>query len=123
LSDERLDGSLKALMLRLPDERLLGQQQSTIDVDGLRVAHSFTCHTLGQSHAALLMSTYAALSQGGAHSQDRAAVDGRRLKNLCLSYLVETGEEEAIQLALQQLLEASNMTDAQAALGILCNID
>src|SRR5690606_13332971 len=123
LSDEHLDGSLKALTLRLPDERLLGQQQTTVDVDGLRVAHSFACHTLGQAHLALFMSTYSALAQAGTYRYDRAAIDQRQLKNLCLSYLVETGEEEAIRMALAQLLHADYMTDAQAALVALCNLD
>lgn len=123
LCDEHIDGSLKALTLRLPDERLLGQQQKTVDVDGLRVAHSFACHTLGHAHMALLMSTYAALAQAGPYRHERATIDQRQLKNLCLSYLVETGEEEAIRVALAQLLQADNMTDAQAALVALCNLD
>ena len=54
---------------------------------------------------------------------DRAGIDGRRLKNLALRYLVATGHAEAFDLALAQFREADNMTDAQAALTILADTD
>jgi aminopeptidase N len=117
-----LDGSLKALTLRLPDERLLGQEQPVIDVDGLFCARQLAVETLATAHRERFWTTYEALlGATRPYRIDRTGIDGRRLKNLALGYLVAGGEAEAVERALQQFRTADNMTDAQAALGILAD--
>ena len=122
LDDAELDGSLKALTLRLPDERLLGQQLEVVDVDHLHAAREFAITELAAAHHDRFRAVYDDLhAKTRPYAVDRAGIDGRRLKNLALRYLVATGREEAAELALQQFRAADNMTDAQAALTILAD--
>jgi len=123
LTDPTLDGSFKALMLRMPDERLLGQQQRTVDVDGIATALAFASRTLAHAHATALKERYDFLGHGRPYTLDRPGIDARRLRNLCLAYLVLGGSEPAIAAALDQVRTADNMTDAQAALGALCDTE
>src|SRR5690606_36109439 len=82
-----LDGSLKALTLRLPDERLLGQEQEVVDVDGLFAARQLAVQTLARAHRERLWAVYDALQAATRpYRVDPAGIDGRRLKNLALGY-------------------------------------
>jgi aminopeptidase N len=123
LGDAELDGSLKALALRLPDERLLGQQQDVVNPESLHAARSFARRTLGEAHGAALRATYAAHRAPGGYRIDRTAIDGRRIKNVALGYWVATATEEAIALAQDQFEQADNMTDAEAALTMLAGVE
>jgi len=123
LAAPELDGSLKALTLQVPEERLLGQQQEIVDVDGLHAARCFTVQALAKAHEAMFWELYESLTSKDGYSLARSAIDRRRLRNLCLSYLVETRSDAAIATALHQLKTASNMTDAQAALRTLADVE
>ena len=123
LSDESLDGSLKALTLRLPDERLLGQQQDVVDVDGLFAAREFAVGALACAHREAFETLYRAHLPQGPYSIERTSIDARRIKNLALSYMVQAGGDDAIAAARQQFEQADNMTDAQAALSILADTE
>jgi aminopeptidase N len=59
----------------------------------------------------------------GPYSPDARSAGQRALKNLCLSYLVESIEPPGLELCLRQLDTADNMTDAMAALAALANSD
>ena len=117
LADERLDGSLKALALTLPNERILGQHQDVVAVDELHTARQFAVRALGEALRGPLLATYTAASVGA--SSERAAVDRRRLRNTALAYLVALGEPELVALAVAQFAAADNMTDSQEALACL----
>jgi aminopeptidase N len=119
LDDPELDGSLKALTLALPDERLLGQQMEVVEVDGIHQARLFAVRTLAEAHRDALRETYDRLQPEGGYAIDRASIDGRRLKNTCLRHLVALEEDDLVALALAQFRRADNMTDAQAALSCL----
>ena len=123
LDDPELDGSLKALTLTLPDERLLGQQLEVVDVDGIHRARAHTVEALAHAHAEALRETYERLRPRSGYAIDREAIDGRRLKNTCLQYLVALEDPDAIALASAQFEGADNMTDAQAALVCLVDCD
>jgi aminopeptidase N len=124
LEDPDLDGSLKALTLRLPDERLLGQQLEVVDVDHLHIAREFAITELATAHQDRFRAVYDELHAATRpYSVDRGGIDGRRLKNLALRYLVATGCPGTVETALAQFREADNMTDAQAALTILADSD
>jgi aminopeptidase N len=124
LDDPALDGSLKALTLTLPDERLLGQQMEVIEVDGIHQARQFAVGALARAHRQALHETYDRLRLGGGDSIDRDAIDGRRLKNTCLRHLVALGDDaDGVALALAQFHAADNMTDAQAALTCLTDTE
>ncbi|HIG70132.1 MAG: aminopeptidase N [Myxococcales bacterium] len=121
LGDEGLDGSLRALALSLPGERVVAQEMDVIHPDAIHAAREFMGKALAAAHADRLWSTFRALSSSGPYRHERSEIDRRRLRNIALRMLVWTGEEEAIQAAWAQFQEADNMTDAQAAFMVLAD--
>ena len=120
LADDELDGSLKSLMLTLPDERVLAQARSPIDVDGLHEVRERVRTAFADAHADALRATYDRLAPSGGYRADREAIAARRLRHTCLAYLARRSETsakaEATTLARTLFDDADNMTDRQAAL-------
>jgi len=123
LGDQALDGSLRALALTLPAERVVGQEMETIDPEALFVAREFLRRHLGSVHAETLQRVYQEASESSVYSNDKASINRRRLKNTALAYLVAGEVPGSIEWASEQFRGADNMTDAQAALMILCDVD
>jgi len=123
LADKRLDGSLKAMALTLPNERILGQHQAVVAVEALHAAREFAVRALALALREPLLRVYQAGVPSHAHGEaGREQVDARRLRNLALGYLVALGEPDApdmVALAQQQFASADNMTDSQEALAAL----
>ncbi len=119
LADERLDGSLKAMALTLPNERILGQHQAVVAVEGLHAARQFVVRALAAGLQAQWRAIYAATGPRGPYSIEQPEIDRRRLHNLALGYLVALGEDEAVALAERQFAAADNMSDSQEALACL----
>jgi len=122
LSDPSLDGSLKALALQLPGERLLGQAQEQVDVEGLHAAREFMLRQLAAAHRDELAAARERCRPVGPYTIDRQSIDGRRLANVALGYLSVLSEPETTALVVRQLDAADNMTDTQAALALLVDI-
>jgi len=121
LDDATLDGSLKALALTLPAERIVGQEMEVIDPTGVHLAREALRRAVARAHAGRLREVYDARG-GVAYSNDRAAIDDRRLRNVGLAYLaVASGEGPA--LAEAQYHAADNMTDAAAALSLVVDFE
>jgi len=118
LADPNIDGSLRALMMALPDERVVAQHAEVVDVDGIHAARQFVVGALAREHASALRELHLrhAASPG---ALERAAIDGRRAKNAALRYLVSTGDPDALVLARTQFDRGDNMTDVQASLQCL----
>ena len=123
LTDPELDGSLKALTLTLPDERLLGQAQDVVDVDGLYLARQNASKSLAQAHGETLRSLYDSTAAKGSYSNDQGEVTRRRLRNTVLGLMVRGDVPGGVERALQQYRKADNMTDAQAALECLVDTE
>ncbi len=123
LAAEHLDGAMRALLLTLPSEQLLAQQQDVIDVDGLHRARVDTERALGQRHEAALLALYGRAHQPGGHSLERGAIDQRQLKNTVLRVLTATHSPRAAQMAWEQFQTAATMTDAEGALRCLVELD
>ncbi|MDC0723622.1 aminopeptidase N [Nannocystis bainbridge] len=119
LADPNLDGSLKALALTLPNERLLGQHQQVVAVDALHEAREFAVKALATALREPLLAIYHSSAPQGVYRIERAEVDRRKLRNLALAYLVTLGEPELVGLAVSQFHLADNMTDSEAALACL----
>ena len=118
-----LDGSLKSQALVLPAEKVLGLDQPVIDVDSLHEAREFMRRELARENRSALESLYRDYAASGGHSIDRVSIGRRRLRNVALGYLVSLAEPETTALAATQFETADNMTDSQAALGLLVDID
>ncbi len=121
LGDAELDGSLKALALTLPGEKTLGQEMDVIDPDALHTAREFMRSALGRAHAEALRAVYDACAETGPYSNDKHAIDRRRLRNTALAYLMAADPEAGTALAAAQFDTANNMTDASAALSLLAD--
>ncbi len=121
LSDERLDGSLRALALTLPAERVVAQEMEVIEPDAIHAARVFMGRELATIHEEALWSIYRALAPAGPYRHERESIDRRRLRNVALRLLVDRGGEEAIEAAWAQFEGADNMTDAQAAFLVLAD--
>jgi aminopeptidase N len=122
LVDPQLDGSLCALALTLPSERLLGQQMEVIDVDALHSAREFAIGGLARHHRAVLEEIYARCMPQEPYRLDRASIDRRRLGNAVLRYLAALGEPAWTQRIALQFERADNMTQRQAALALLVDL-
>jgi len=119
LANAALDPALVAEALNLPAEEYVGEFCHEVDPGGIHVVRQYLRRELAQRHRPLLLARYQALTDEGPYRIDATAMGRRRLRNLCLSYLLELEEEEVQTLALAQFEGAHNMTDALAALTAL----
>ena len=122
LSDPALDGSLCALALTLPSERLVGQEMEVIDVDALHAARQFAIRALARHHRAALEEVYARCTPQEPYRVDRASIDRRRLGGAVLGYLAALGESEWTRRIAREAERGDNMTQRQAALGLLVDL-
>lgn len=114
LAYDRDDPAFVAEALGLPEETYLAELVDEVDVDGIHAARQFLRAGIANRLQDQFHARYVSLAQEGAFRKDAAAMAARRLRNTCLSYLMETplGQE----LADRQLAESDNMTDTLAAM-------
>jgi aminopeptidase N len=119
LLDRKADKSLLAEVLNLPTESYLGDQMETVEVDGIHRARE----TLGEYLGRRLRDELAAVFQENRETEpydlEPASVGRRALKNLCLGYLMQAGDADALRWCRDQLAGNRNMTDVVAALRLL----
>ncbi|KIG17962.1 Membrane alanine aminopeptidase N [Enhygromyxa salina] len=120
-ADDALDGSLKALALDLPDERVLGQAMSVVAVDAIHHARAQAMASLGRAHHDLLLAAHQS-NVGQAYDASRESIARRRLANTALAFLCASDPKQGGSLARQQFDSADNMTDRQAALACLVEL-
>jgi aminopeptidase N len=121
LEDGALDGSLRALAMALPPERVIAQRVDVIDPEAIHTAREKVLRALAEAHREKLVALYDRHAQPGPYRIEKADIDGRREKNAALAVLGRLGSGEADR-AERQLETATNMTDAQAALSVLVDI-
>jgi len=123
LSDKSLDRAFIAEIVSLPTEAMLGQYASPIDVDALHQARNFVRRGLAQAHRETFMALYHVCHTTAPYQFEQGAVANRRLKNLCLSYLMTLDDPEIRDLCVDQLRRANNMTDEISAFSCLVHSD
>ncbi len=125
LLDSGLSPAFKAQALLLPAESFIGDQRVVIDPEAIRQARRYAMRELGQRLAADWQATYSSLQSSlplsAEYSPDAASAGRRALRNLALTYLAEGEIEGALDLAREQLVASTNMTDAQGALSVIVN--
>lgn len=122
----KVDPSLIAYALQLPDLTTLLTQQKLFDIDGLYRARKHIKRTLSTLLYAELEDIYAytAASSTESYRFDPAEVGRRRLHNTCLDYLSIDGlHPSAVPRAKYQFDSSTCMTDKLAALSCLASID
>jgi len=123
LSDGRSERALIAEILTLPTEIYLGMQMECIDPEAIHQAWTSTRRALAEALEELLLDTYYTHRNDGPYRYDPELAGRRRLKNVCLGYLMELDKPDIRGLCLSQFHQADNMTDALAALTWLANTD
>ena len=119
LSDAALDGSMKALALALPGETLIAQELAEVDPAAIHAARRFALRALAEAHRAAFAAVFEKCHTRAPYSIERKEIDRRRLGNTALRYLAmleDAGWTARIERVFQQ---ADNMTDREAAFGLL----
>ncbi len=123
LNDESVDQALRAELLTLPSESYLGDQMDEVDVEGIHTASEALKKYIATKLRDELLHCYRACQEQGDYRPEPVDIGRRRLKNLCLSYLMQLDDAQVHALSLQQFQNHHNMTDVIAALGLLANYD
>ncbi|MEN3068786.1 aminopeptidase N [Uliginosibacterium sediminicola] len=117
------DPALVAEALLLPSETYLAEQMAVVDPDAIHAARLALRQHLARALRSEFESAYAQLAIDAPYSPDGAQSGKRALRNACLGYLAELGDEAANALVLSHYEQAANMTDTMAALSAIANLD
>ena len=123
LEEQTLHPALKVEILTLPALSYLIELKNSVDIDALCAVRTHVRQKLAEHLKEALFKTYQSASEvlGDSYRYSPKDAAYRRLKELCLSYLVLTGDKKAIDLCMEQWQRANNMTDALAVLNALCH--
>ncbi len=116
LADDSSDLALLAEMLELPGEKYLAEMLEQVDMLRLSELRESLGKEISRRHEALLAAHYAAHDGAGEYSLDPSAIAARRLKNICLAYLLQLQQPDYFELCARQYKNADNMTDQIACL-------
>ncbi|CAK0772583.1 Aminopeptidase N [Gammaproteobacteria bacterium] len=132
------DRRLLAEALNLPTETYLAEQVDPIDPTAIHEVRRFLRKALAEELRGAFLAVYRdntsttapgelATTDSGVPQADipadPQAIARRRLKNVCLGYLMELADDEVRAMCMAQFQTATNMTDAIAALSLLANTD
>jgi aminopeptidase N len=118
-----LSAAYRAEFLRLPSESDVARELARdVDPDAVRQAHATLRATIGGKIRAALVETYDSAAAKGPYSPDAESAGRRALRSAALDLLTGTGEATEIERTLRHYREASNMTDAIAAVSILSHL-
>ncbi len=119
------DPALLALSLQLPAETTLAQEMAVIDPDALHEARQLVKKELAKRNKQQFLDLYHSHKDEGAYVITPEAMGRRRLKNISLAYLMALDPlpKEIQGLCYHQYQQATNMTDAIAALSQLVNLN
>ncbi|NIO42585.1 MAG: aminopeptidase N [Burkholderiales bacterium] len=121
LSGAASDPAFAAEALALPSETYLAEQLDEVDPDALHAARKALRTCVAQRLRGELLLAYETFDTEGDYSPDASSAGQRALRNLCLSYLMDVGDEASFSLCMTQFDQADNMTDTMAALALLAN--
>jgi len=121
LNDTELDPTFRELAVTLPSETVLAEQMDVVDPQAIHTTRQFLRRSLAHALRIDWLVAYQSNRTPGDYSPDATSAAKRGLKNLSLSYLIETDDTEAHVLAQTQCDNANNMTDRLAALAALLN--
>ena len=115
------DLSYFSLLLSLPEENYLAGQMEVIDVEAMHQAREFVKCSLAEQLQDQFQRLYDRYHKDESGQFDAGAIGRRRIKNICLSYLMKLESIESYQVAEKQFETAANMTDQMAALAVIVN--
>lgn len=116
LCDETLDPAMVALILALPSQAYLSELANPIYPAAIKQARQYLKAQLANALCSDFERVYLANKNQNEYQATAKDIAQRSLKNIALSYLIETDSELAQQELLMQFNTANNMTDQFAAL-------
>jgi len=119
LNDEQCDGHLLTRLLTLPTQSYLAQHQMPVNTDAIAKVHTFAKENLAAQLVTQFLEKYQGCVDKKPYQYNTDDMGQRSIKNLCLAYLVATGDESYANLALEQFQTSQNMTDQMGALAAL----
>ena len=117
------DRAFLAETLTLPTEKYLAELVPVVDPAAIHTARQFVIHTLAARFTDELLAVRAQNTNEAPYAPDDGRSGARRLANLCLSYLMSSCDQRAIDLCHDQYRRSDNMTDAIGALTPLASCD
>ena len=121
--DETLGPAYRAEALKLPSESDIARELArNVDTDAVHAARDVLRAKIGEIIGDALAEIYASATEKGPYAPDPLSAGRRALRNAALDLLVATERPNEIARAERQYREASNMTDAIAALSILSHL-
>jgi aminopeptidase N len=122
-SDASLLLAYRAEFLKLPSESDIARELArNVDTDAVHKARETLRAMIGTEIRESLAELYELEAPSGPYSPDPESAGRRALRSAALDLLVATGEVSEIGRAERHYREASNMTDAIAALSILSHL-
>ncbi|MGC2410679.1 MAG: aminopeptidase N [Methyloceanibacter sp.] len=122
-SETSLAAAYRAEFLKPPSESDIARELARdVDPNAVRKAYETLRATIGSKIRATLAEIYDSAAASGPYSPDGESAGKRALRSATLDLLVGTGDQAEIVRALRHYREASNMTDAIAALSILSHL-
>ncbi len=119
LAGEIPERALVAEMLVLPSEKYIGEMLERVDVHRVRGAREALKLALAGGNEARLLAHYRDCSDTGPYQLNPDAMARRRLKNICLGYLLHLERDDYFDLCASQFDQADNMTDQIACLQVV----
>ena len=116
LANPQPDHALVAEMMVLPGEKYLAEMLEQADVHAVRDVRESLRLAIASQAEALLVQHYRENLEHGEYQLHPDAIAGRRLKNICLSYLLQLEKPEYFGFCSEQFDRADNMTDQIACL-------
>ena len=123
LNASDLDKNMVALMLELPGEAYLGQTIQPVDVHAIHHCREALRHAIAVELEPQLLQVYEQNSVTETYAANGEQIARRSLRNRCLSYLMLLASKDHVRRCELQFENASNMTDAYAALRALTHCD
>ena len=123
LLDPSLEPGLIGEALILPAESYIAEYLEPIDVEAIHHVREALRKLLAERLKDEFESVYVTLSSDKPYEFEPAAAGRRKLRNVCLAYLMELEHIDTVERCLRQFRDADNMTDVLAAFRILTNKD
>jgi aminopeptidase N len=123
LTSGHQDRAFLAETLTLPTEKYLAELVEVVEPAAIHLARQFVIRTLAARFEDEFMSVRANCLSLSPYSPDDGRSGHRRLANLCLSYLLSSCDQSAIDLCNYQYRQSDNMSDAIGALTPLASCD
>lgn len=121
LQDESLDPALRAELMLPPGFEEVVAHLTDVDVPKLEAVRDAYRQLLGQQLYPALESLYQPLWQQEDHGMYGRAYARRRLRNVCLYFMMHADEARSLSVCQQQFHEAKLMTDQFASFSLLVN--